>query len=160
MVLQLARQLAVELIDAHGLAPRWKFAFDRAIRRFGNCDYTRRRITLSAPLTLLNDEEKVKDTILHEIAHALAPKGVGHGPAWKAIAESIGCTPLRCYGNEVRMPGQKFVGVCPTCSTTISRSRRKRLSCGKCDRKFNPRHLFVWSKAAETDRPRQRKSER
>jgi predicted SprT family Zn-dependent metalloprotease len=159
MDLQLARQLAIDLIEAHGLAPRWKFAFDHAIRRFGNCDYTHRRITLSAPLTQLNDEAMVKDTILHEIANALAPKGVGHGPAWKAIAESIGCTPLRCYGNEVRMPGQKFVGVCPTCATTISRSRRKRLSCGKCDRKFNPRHLFVWSKAAESDRSRQRKSE-
>ena len=75
MDLQHARQLAIDLIEAHGLAPRWKFAFDRAIRRFGNCDYTRRRITLSAPLTLLNDEEKVKDTILHEIAHALAHEG-------------------------------------------------------------------------------------
>jgi len=160
MDLESARKLAVDLVAAHGLAPRWKFAFDRATRRFGNCDYTYRRITLSAPLTLLNDEAKVKDTILHEIAHALAPKGAGHGPAWKTIAQSIGCTPLRCYGEEVRMPSQKYVGVCPTCATTISRSRRKRLSCGRCDRKFYPRHLFVWSRVAEDDRPRQRKTGR
>jgi predicted SprT family Zn-dependent metalloprotease len=142
-----AAQLARRLMRSHGVSSRWQFAFDGAIRRFGNCNYGRRQITLSAPLTLLNDESQVRDTILHEIAHALAPARAGHGPAWKAIARSIGCAPERCYGDDVVMPQRKYIGVCPTCAAKVSRNRRKRLSCGKCDRKFNPRHLLVWSMA-------------
>ena len=70
--------LARSLMSEHGLAD-WGFAFDHARRRFGACNYTRRRITLSRPLTLLNGIDEVRDTILHEIAHALCP-GDKHGP--------------------------------------------------------------------------------
>ena len=33
------------------------------------------------------------DTILHEIAHAIAGVEAGHGPAWKAVAQRLGATP-------------------------------------------------------------------
>ena len=36
---------------------------------------------------------EVRDTILHEIAHALAGAKARHGPAWKAIAKRLGATP-------------------------------------------------------------------
>ncbi len=36
------------------------------------------------------------DLILHEIAHANAGPGAGHGPIWKAEARRIGCTADRC----------------------------------------------------------------
>ena len=39
---------------------------------------------------------QVTDTILHEIAHALAGPGAGHGPAWKATASRLGATPKSC----------------------------------------------------------------
>src|SRR5690554_5113054 len=95
MNLYAARYLATQLIQQHGLAG-WTFAFDHARRRFGSCNYTRRQITLSRPLTLLNAEAEVRDTILHEIAHALTP-GDGHGDRWKAICRRIGANPSRCY---------------------------------------------------------------
>ena len=62
------------LLDHFKLAGRWTFLFDRAIRRFGNCNYTKRQISLSAKLTLLNDEPVVRETLLHEIAHARPAK--------------------------------------------------------------------------------------
>lgn len=95
MELRAAERLARELMSQHGLAG-WSFAWDRARRRFGTCSVERRRITLSAYLTHLNDEAHVRDTILHEIAHALAP-GDGHGARWKAACRRIGATPERCY---------------------------------------------------------------
>ena len=88
-----AAHLARTLMAEHGLGD-WSFAFDHARRRFGACNYTRRRISLSRPLVLLNEIDAVRDTILHEISHALCP-GDKHGPRWRATCRRIGATPKR-----------------------------------------------------------------
>jgi predicted SprT family Zn-dependent metalloprotease len=147
MDLAVAERMARFLMRKHGLAGEWKFEFDRAVLRFGSCQWRRKKITLSAHLTELNDESQVRDTILHEIAHALAPPRAGHGKKWQKIARAIGCNGMRCYGDEVVAPQPKFVGTCPSCSMTVKRNRRNRLSCAKCDRRFNPKFLLVWDVA-------------
>src|ERR1700760_1168305 len=87
----------------HGLVG-WTFRFDNARRRFGSCRYGSKLITLSRPLVYLNDVEQVRDTILHEIAHALAP-GDKHGPRWRAACVKVGAIPKRCYTDDaVRSP--------------------------------------------------------
>src|SRR5436853_7647176 len=93
-----AAHLARELLKQYGLHD-WQFAFDHARRRFGRCDYTHRQITLSKTLTFLNPIEEVRDTILHEIAHALTP-GANHGPRWRAMCRQIGARPARCFAEE------------------------------------------------------------
>ena len=41
--------------------------------------------------------EVIKNTILHEIAHAIVGYGVSaHGSEWKRMAMSIGCNGQRC----------------------------------------------------------------
>ena len=65
-----ALALARRLLAEHGLSG-WTVGLDRAKTRAGACHYSRRLITLSAPLTRLHTEDDVRDTILHEIAHAL-----------------------------------------------------------------------------------------
>src|SRR3954468_886353 len=92
-----AAHLARDLMREDGLLDaEWAFGFDHARRRFGKCDYDGRRITLSRPLTLLNGIHEVRDTVLHEIAHALCP-GDGHGQHWRATCRRIGAAPKRCY---------------------------------------------------------------
>lgn len=145
MQLAAAARLAKDLMRQHGLLPKWRFEFDRAVVRFGCCNWRERMITLSAHLVAINDEAAVRDTILHEIAHALTSPRSGHGPKWKRIAQSIGANGQRCYGDEVVLPPHKYVGTCPTCRRTIRRNRRARVSCAHCDRAFNPKHLFRWS---------------
>ena len=131
-----ARQLARELMQVHGLA-EWRFEFDGARRRFGSCRLGRKVITLSRTLTFLNGEEQVRDTILHEISHALTP-GDGHGLRWKAKCREIGARPVRCYGEkDVATPARRAaryrVG-CATCGWWADRHRlsRRKLVCRTC----------------------------
>lgn len=145
MKLEDARSLAEALMRKHKVPPSWTFDFDRARVRFGKCDYRRKRISLSSHLVQLNSEAEVRDTILHEIAHALAPAGAGHGPVWRELALAIGCNGSRCYGTTVQRPLPKYQGKCASCGRVIYRHRRTVLACGKCTRVFDPRYAFIWS---------------
>jgi predicted SprT family Zn-dependent metalloprotease len=145
MTLERARRLAEALMRQHKLLPQWSFVFDRSRVRFGRCHYDKRQISLSRFLVELNDEPEVRETILHEIAHALAPRGAGHGPLWKAVAQSIGASGQRCYGQDVQRPAAKYKATCPACRWVIYRHRRTKLSCGKCSPVFDSKYVFVWS---------------
>lgn len=74
VVLEDAKILAELWIEHHNLVG-WSFEFDNAQKRFGCCNFNKKRITLSRILTTLNSEAEVEDTILHEIAHALVDLG-------------------------------------------------------------------------------------
>jgi predicted SprT family Zn-dependent metalloprotease len=89
----------------------WSFAFDNAKRRCGACYWGRRTITLSRHFVRLNNAAEVHDTILHEIAHALAGKAAGHGAYWRQVARQLGARPERCAEN-VEMPEGGVEGVC------------------------------------------------
>jgi predicted SprT family Zn-dependent metalloprotease len=135
-----ARALALSLMSKHGLIQQhWSFRFDRAKRRFGCCSIRQKLIRLSAPLTQLNSEEQVKDTILHEIAHALTP-GQGHNRVWKQTAATIGARPERCYSEEeVAGVRGRFEYRCPSCKHQLFRHRRSRhpMACSHCCKRFN-----------------------
>lgn len=133
MTLGDARALAEALMARHGLSG-WSFGFDRARRRLGSCQPGRRRITLSAVLTRLNDAPVIEDTILHEIAHALTP-GDGHGAAWRAACLRLGAKPERCAADgEVALPPAPYALVCDRCGARYPRFRRSRgrYACGRC----------------------------
>ncbi|MGH7214324.1 MAG: SprT-like domain-containing protein [Tepidisphaeraceae bacterium] len=133
-----AGHLARELMRRHGLLGQgWTFSFDHARRRFGCCHYHTKRITLSRPLTFLNAIDEVRDTVLHEIAHALTP-GDGHGRKWRAKCAQIGATPRRCYKDEeiVAPPraAAKYLLGCEACGWWVERRRRSRRKyvCKRC----------------------------
>jgi predicted SprT family Zn-dependent metalloprotease len=146
MKLAQADKLAQSLMTAHKLSSKWSIRFDHSKVRFGTCNYAKKEISLSRYLVELNSEDEVRDTILHEIAHALAPRGAGHGPVWQAVAISIGCNGSRCYGDDVVRPTPKYKGTCPLCKTVIYRHRRTEIACAKCAPVFDPKYAFVWSK--------------
>lgn len=133
MNLDRAQQLAETALDQHGLRNAgWAFAFDNASRRLGSCQYAKQRITLSRKLTALNDEAQVRDTILHEIAHALTP-GHKHGPVWRQKAREIGARPQACVSSkDVVSPPPPFSFECPECGQRIPRYKRP-----------NPRRSFM-----------------
>lgn len=65
-------------LDEYGLHD-WQFGWDRARRRLGVCRLQEKSITLSIHFVRANLEapHEIQDTVLHEIAHALA-----WGPPW------------------------------------------------------------------------------
>lgn len=96
------RKVAVQartLMDRHGLED-WTLLFSPARRTLGQCDSRRKRILLSRHHAVMDPPMLVTDTILHEIAHALAGHEAGHGPAWKAIARRVGATPKSCRDRD------------------------------------------------------------
>lgn len=112
MELSTASALARSKMNEHGLED-WTFQYDGAKRRAGQCDYMNRTISLSRHFVERNTEERVLDTILHEIAHALTPDDAGHGREWRAICVRIGAKPVRCYSrSDTDMPKGNFVAVC------------------------------------------------
>jgi predicted SprT family Zn-dependent metalloprotease len=148
MTLDDAEQLARHLMKLHKLPKAWSFRFDSSKMRFGKCNYSKKEISLSRHLVELNNEAEVRDTILHEIAHVLAPRGTGHGPAWRGIAREIGCNGKRCFGDEVIRPLPRFRGRCPSCSKTIFRHRRTIIACASCTPVYDSRFAFVWSETS------------
>lgn len=86
---------ARQLMDRHGLGD-WSFRFNAARKKLGVCHYREKLILLSREHAADGTPVQVTDTILHEIAHALAGPRAGHGPVWKEIARRLGATPKSC----------------------------------------------------------------
>lgn len=148
MDLQRAQKLAKDLMEKHLSEGEnsWRFKFDNAKRRFGCCKYGRGGywVTLSKHLVLLNDESQVRDTILHEIAHAMDVNDRGysnHDANWREIALRIGCNGERCYSSkEVVQPEFKYKTLCNSCGHTgksMRQPRRSSTACGRCCREHN-----------------------
>ena len=134
-----AENLARELFAQFDLR-KWNFRFDRARRRFGSCDFSTRTISLSQILVELNPPTKVRDTILHEIAHALVGPRHAHGAIWKSKIVELGGDPrARFRENEVEIPAGKFVAICRNCGKEFPVFRRsgKKVACRECCRRFN-----------------------
>ena len=114
-----AAELTASLMRQHGLLQAgWTWAWDDAKSRMGCCWIQRKKITLSKALFLINELDECKDTILHEIAHALAPADAHHGWAWKHKAQEIGARPERCYSrNIVNIVTYRFRAICNHCGT-------------------------------------------
>jgi predicted SprT family Zn-dependent metalloprotease len=133
-----AQIMAWSLLEKHGLH-NWFFRFDYAKRRFGSCDYRNRTITLSKHLTELNTKGEVRDTILHEIAHALTP-GDNHGLRWQQKCLELGAKPMRCYElDNVKQPEPKYMLICPRCRMKYPRYRKSKGTyvCHRCCEKHN-----------------------
>lgn len=110
-----ALTLLHEKLTEHGLTQKgWRGDLDTAEKRFGLCSPSRKTITLSRSLVALNSQEEVLDTILHEIAHALAAietgDNCGHDHRWRAICRRIGAKPERCYDSrDVTTPNASWI---------------------------------------------------
>jgi predicted SprT family Zn-dependent metalloprotease len=118
---------ACRILDSFGLHD-WSFQFTRARRTLGVCRYGPRIIGLSIHLVQRNGPEEIRETLLHEIAHALVGPGRGHGPAWREMARRIGCQSVRC--GTADMPPGRWRADCGSCGRRYRRHRRPRRMAG------------------------------
>jgi len=88
---------ATELMNYHGL-DGWTFKLERtrSTRRAGVCRYRDQIIGITEPYALTASPDDLKQTIIHEIAHALTP-GAHHGTKWKNKMIELGADPKRCH---------------------------------------------------------------
>lgn len=104
----------------------WSFAWDRAIRRLGCCRPAAHRVSLSLYFVLAyleKDQEMIRRTILHELAHALCwehTRTVGHGRIWHTCCEMLGigdaraCTRCEDFAPPERRNPQPRYALCHT----------------------------------------------
>lgn len=141
--------LAKELMKKYGLE-NWSFKFDRAKRRTGRCS-CKKFISLSEFFVKNNEESTVKQTLLHEIAHAIVGVNNGHNKIWRAKAKEIGHSGNRCYdSSKIIMPKRKWIGICPNCRIEIQYHRKRKCACADCCNKYNngnydEKYLIEWS---------------
>ena len=139
--LALARRLMAEH-ELHG----WTVVADRAKTRAGVCRFGKRQIGLSRPLTELHSEDEVRDTILHEIAHALVGREHGHDRVWRAKAKQIGSSGERCLSGDAPLVPGSWQGTCPAGHhSTRHKAPTRVMTCGRCSRRFDVRHLIRWT---------------
>lgn len=143
MELGAAHAMATQLLRQHGLGD-WHVVFDRAKTRAGVCRSAARQIGLSAALTRLHAEPEVRDTVLHEIAHAMVGPRHGHDPVWRAAALRIGCSAQRCLPSDAPRVAAPWVGTCPEGHTTARHRRPERVAiCRRCAGPLQTR-VFEW----------------
>lgn len=136
--------LALFLMSEHGLIEAgWTFGFNRRKTALGVCRFKPKRIELSRYFVLRNNSERIRKTILHEIAHAIAGPKAGHGPLWRAVARQIGADTERC--SVADMPAGAWKATCDACGKDFSMHRKpKRNYLCKCRRG----KVLIWEREA------------
>ena len=140
MELNVVRMLADKLLDEHGLIEKgWRFSFDRAKRRAGSCKFSKKEITIAKAYAEQQEGMEIKNTILHEIAHALVGSQHGHSQIWRKKAKEIGCDASRCHHIVFSKP--KYVLTCYNRCFEVSRYRvnqsfMQSKICSKCNSKL------------------------
>jgi predicted SprT family Zn-dependent metalloprotease len=141
------RDRAEQLLRLHLGGGSWSFGFDHAKTRAGQCDFAKRRITVSRHLAARFSDEDVEQVLLHEVAHALSGARAGHGPAWRRTARSIGYTGSRLHDGPIASELAPWVGTCPAGHEHYRyRTPTRPLACAKCSRRFDERHLITWTR--------------
>jgi len=145
-----AESLVYKYMAKHDLPDEWLFRWQNKKGALGTCSFSDKEIRLSKWYVELNDLISVRDTILHEIAHALSyvrhgSKGIGHGRLWKDICRQIGAVPKARSKENLNKPQNhyKYVDTC-CCGITYKKHRirnNRTYSCPKCRQ-----NLFVEKK--------------
>jgi predicted SprT family Zn-dependent metalloprotease len=140
--------LAEHLIEVHLADKKWQwtFFFDHAVRRVGACHHDTKRISLSRHYVDIADIDDVKQTLLHEVAHAMVGKRHNHSQQWLDTARSIGYTGWIRHEGASPTHLARWRGTCPN-GHEVLRFRRPRnfvASCIECYPRYDERYLITW----------------
>ena len=103
------RNFAHEELKKWGLTEKgWKFTFNRALSYAGYCEPNKKEIRISGPICEVETEEFIKDTVLHEIAHALAGCEHGHDTVWQSWARKVGASTAATYHESKAIKNAKL----------------------------------------------------
>lgn len=142
MTIYQAISLAKRLMSNYTELRDWRVTTNNRKSAFGVCSYRNTQIELSKYLIPEMTDEAIKDTIIHEIAHALT-KGHNHDRVWQMKCIELGGDGQRCGDHKKYKGGikgkeefekktAKYTLTCPVCGEESYRNRRpkKNSSCG------------------------------
>lgn len=139
------RGRAAALIRDHLDPSVWTFGFDNAKTRAGQCDFARRRITVSRHLAERFTDDDIDQVLLHEVAHALVGARAGHGPGWRRTAAALGYTGSRLHDGPIASELAPWIGVCPSGHEHYRyRTPTRPMACATCSRRYDPAHTITW----------------
>lgn len=101
----------------------WSWELDNAKRRFGCCHYSKKLITLSKEYVKTFDTNRIRLTILHEIAHMLVGFSEHHNKVWKQKCIEIGGNGKRCGTGKFTMG--KYNLICIKCNKVLRQVHRR-----------------------------------
>ena len=108
---EMAEALMSEYLDE-----TWAFQIGNTFELSAGCDWEARVIMLARWHVMSGDDFSLKNSLLHEVAHALqpwskdGPETDGHDDAWAATARSLGCNVFWGYERDAALP---FRAECP-----------------------------------------------
>lgn len=85
-----------ERLDSNGLSDWGCRINPNEFGPLGYCSHKDKCIILNGHSVDIHPDYEVKDTINHEVAHALTPNDRKHGAEWQAMAIKLGATPAAC----------------------------------------------------------------
>lgn len=122
------------LLLQHSVSGQWRVTVASGMgRRLGTCNWTKKHIRLSDRLLSHSSHEQILDTVLHEVAHAIAHERHGlnikpHGAEWKHYAVLLGARPR---ASVPPTPEQRELSRALRAARTAQRSRAKRTTGAK-----------------------------
>lgn len=129
-------QSTLKLLAEHGING-WVVSFDNAEGRAGRCNFTEQRISYSVLFMLTATPEERRNTVLHEVAHAVTGPNRGHGAEWEANFVALGGNGSAvAYASSESYTEDRYswIGVCPTCGdrTGFHEAPEDVWGCMKC----------------------------
>ena len=121
-------------------------------RNVGLTDYSKKLFTFSKPYIEVYDSNEVKDTILHEIAHALTPDAeTSHDDSWKEMFILIGGSGEVDFisTKEFQDYINKYEMYCSHCGRAGDRSPRKTnidYACSYCLARTGKQYILTCRK--------------
>lgn len=132
-----AESLARSLMRLHGVDSDWGFGWSRSRQKYGETRRTWRRgvfvqeIVLSKPLTEVASPDRMRNTILHEVAHALVGIDQGHNSVWRAKCLEIGGDGLATVASMTDVAKvAKYTYHCPVDDEVCAVSQRRHSTVG------------------------------
>ena len=133
MELDDVRKLVNELFTKYKIK-NWNFEFFTKKKSLGMCDFNTKTLYIGLQYCAVNDEKRIRNTLLHEVAHILVGLKNGHNFIWRRKCVEIGGDGERLTQTDKIVATYKHQYKCPACNTIYP--THKRLStigfCSKC----------------------------
>lgn len=138
--------LARSLMDFHGL-DHWRLDYSKKATWYaGLTRFHERTIRLSARHMMNYEYLYVRETILHEIAHALVGHEHGHNATWRRTAKRIGSNGERCVSKDAPTIDGDWAAICPNGHRyTQGRHPKRTQICRLCAGTPEARRVLTWT---------------